>query len=223
MKKLTANILLRRYFFYLPASKHDFGFGLLEVILSSLILGVIITTSIVITSRYQDLNYRASLREAINQVIDEDMTDIRLKLTTYLYHPTQGNKSACYASSQSCQHSNRAVNQCDRIAYNAVTDQAQNPIAIGLGTKHLPFSQYNQKVLAGLGSSTDLKRTVVVQKPSAPIQQGQSVTRLDSSIVQISYTLQGEVAASLFGSSSKITLNTVDLSPAAHAACERVQ
>ena len=40
---------------------------------------------VTITNKYQLISYRASLRQAIAQTIDEDLTEIKLELESYLY------------------------------------------------------------------------------------------------------------------------------------------
>ena len=63
------------------------GFGLLEALISAILLAIMIATSVTVTNKYQALNYRSSLRQAIAQTIDEDLTEIRLELENYLYQP----------------------------------------------------------------------------------------------------------------------------------------
>ena len=52
---------------------HD-GFGLLEALFSAMILGIVISTSVSITNKYQTINFRSSLRNAVVQTLDEYLT-----------------------------------------------------------------------------------------------------------------------------------------------------
>lgn len=199
-------------------TKHpeDGGFGLLEGIISALILSIVIATAMTITNKFQQLNLRASLREAIAQTIDEDMTEIRLELEHYLYQKKTSNTAACYASSRSCAQSNAGVGSCRWIANNASQ-------SIALATDGaIQFSQRSHKVLSGFAQKNNnfLKRKVSIERPDAPKQSAQAVSLLDQSIVRVSYTVEGELASILFDNPSIKTISAIDLAPAAHASCE---
>ena len=86
-----------------PISAH--GFGLLETILSAVILAILIATSVTITNKYQLISYRSSLRQAIAQTVDDDLTEIKLELESYLYQNKTQSQSACYATNRGCQQS----------------------------------------------------------------------------------------------------------------------
>ena len=68
-----------------PQPKAESGFGLLETIISAVILAILVATSVTITNKYQLISYRSSLRQAISQTVDDDLTEIKLELESYLY------------------------------------------------------------------------------------------------------------------------------------------
>lgn len=194
----------------------EYGFGLLEAIVSAIILAVAIATSVSVTNKYQAMNYRSSLRQAIAHSIDEDLTEIRLELESYLYQHKTQSLGACYASNTNCQQSTIGVGKCDQMAQLAVTS---SPI---IKSGIVGLDSQTHQVFKGLQNnpSNDLKRVVGVVKPEAPAQVSQPVSNLDHSIVRIQYTLEGDFADVLFDSSSKKVIGSIDLSPAAHGSCQ---
>ena len=208
----TANILKKEENFLV---NQEMGFGLLEAIVSAVILAILISTSVSITNKYQALNYRSSLRQAIAQTIDEDLTEIKLELESYLYQNKTNTLGACYASNRSCQQSTIGVGHCKTLAQRAIT--ASSIIKSG----DLSFKAKTHQIFKGLQNSpTGLMRNVSVQKPDAPNQAKQTVSLMDQSIVRVQYTLEGELANVLFDSKAKKTIGSVDLSPPAHASCQ---
>lgn len=198
------------------AAQETTGFGLLEGIISALILSVVIATAVTVTNKFQQINYRSSLRQAIAQTIDEDMTEIKLELEHYLYQKKTTNSTACYASSRSCTQSSTGVGTCQWIARNA----SQSITLASNGA--IPFNQRTHKVFSGLArkNNSSLKRIVSIEKPDAPAQANQAVSLLDRSIVRVKYTVEGEIAKVLFDNAAVKTISSIDLSPAAHASCE---
>ena len=94
-----------------------------------------IATSVTVTNKYQALNYRSSLRQAIAQTIDEDLTEIRLELENYLYQPKTQSLGAML---QTKIVSNQGVGTCDRMAGLAANYSAIICI-INLTVKHIRF------------------------------------------------------------------------------------
>ena len=197
-------------------TKEEKGFGLLESIISAMILAVVIATSVSVTNKYQVLNYRSSLRQAIAQTIDEDLTEMKLELESYLYQAKTKALGACYASSKNCQQSTIGVGQCNKIAAYAV--RASSIIKTGV----VRLDAQTHQVFKGLekNPSSDLKRVVSLEKPEAPKQVSQTISLIDESIVRIQYTLEGELANTLFDSRAKKIIGSIDLSPPAHSSCQ---
>ena len=195
--------------------KAEHGFGLLEAIISAVILAIMIATSISVTNKYQAINYRSSLRQALAQTIDEDLTEVKLELESYLYQKKTQSKSACYATNRSCLQSTAGVGHCKTLAQRAI---ASSPI---IRNGELSLNTQTHQVFKGLqNSKSGLKRIVSVEKPEAPKQANQTVSLMDQSIVRIKYTLEGELAKILFDSTAKKTIGSVDHSPPAHALCQ---
>ena len=192
------------------------GFGLLEAIISAIILAISIATSVSVTNKYQAINFRSSLRQAIGQTIDEDLTEIRLELESYLYQPKTQSVGACYASNRNCQQSQVGVGKCNQMAQQAVRSSAIIKTGIvDLDTRtHQVFKGFEDS------PSSDLKRIVSIEEPEAPKMVNQPVSLIDKSIVRVQYTLEGELANVLFNNSSKKIISSVDLAPAAHASCQ---
>ena len=213
MQILTRNIR------NLQASKYrkleNSGFGLLEAIISAMILAVAIATSVSVTNKYQAVNYRSSLRQAIAQSVDEDLTEIKLELESYLYQPRTKSLGACYASNTNCQKT-VGVGKCKEMAKMAQTSSSF------LNSGIVNLSNQTHQIFKGLKTkpNSDLRKIVSIQKPDAPRQAGQTIQGIDKSIVRIQYTLEGEFAKVLFDSSAKKTIASVDLSPAAHGSCQ---
>ena len=212
--------ILTRNMRNLQASKYrkleNSGFGLLEAIISAMILAVAIATSVSVTNKYQAVNYRSSLRQAIAQSVDEDLTEIKLELESYLYQPRTKSLGACYASNTNCQQSTVGVGKCNEMAKMAQTSSSF------LNSGIVNLSNQTHQIFKGLKTkpNSDLRKIVSIQKPDAPRQVGQTIQGIDKSIVRIQYTLEGEFAKVLFDSSAKKTIASVDLSPAAHGSCQ---
>ena len=191
------------------------GFGLLEGIISATILAIMIATSVSITNKYQAISYRSSLRQAIAQTIDDDLTEIKLELESYLYQSKTKTQNACYASNRNCQQSTVGVGHCNSIGQRAVTSSSI------IKNGDLTFNMQTHNIFKGLqNSASGLKRIVSVEKPDAPAQASQSVNLLDQSIVRVQYTLEGELANVLFDSAAKKIITSIDLTPPAHASCQ---
>ena len=180
-----------------------------------MILTILIATSITITNKYQLINYRSSLRQAIAQTIDDDLTEIKLELESYLYQNKTQSQSACYATNRGCQQSTAGVGHCKTLARRAIS---ASPI---IKDGEISFNSQTHQIFKGLQNSTSgLKRIVTVQKPEGPTQANQSVSLMDESIIRVTYTLQGELAQVLFDSKALKTIGSVDLSPPAHSLCQ---
>ena len=191
------------------------GFGLLETIISAVILTILIATSITITNKYQLINYRSSLRQAIAQTIDDDLTEIKLELESYLYQKKTQTQSACYATNRGCQQSNAGVGYCKTLAQQAVN---ASPL---IKDDEIKFNNQTHQIFKGLqNAKSGLKRVIAVKKPDGPSQASQSVSLMDESIVRVKYTLEGELAQVLFDSKAVKTIGSVDLSPPAHSLCQ---
>ena len=191
------------------------GFGLLETIVSAVILAILIATSVTITNKYQLISYRSSLRQAIAQTVDDDLTEIKLELESYLYQNKTQSQSACYATNRGCQQSTAGVGHCKTLARRAIS---ASPI---IKDGEISFNSQTHQIFKGLQNSTSgLKRIVTVQKPEGPTQANQSVSLMDESIIRVTYTLQGELAQVLFDSKALKTIGSVDLSPPAHSLCQ---
>ena len=197
------------------AKLREEGFGLLEAIISAVILAIMIATSISVTNKYQAINYRSSLRQALAQTIDDDLTEVKLELENYLYQKKTKTHSACYATNRSCQQSSVGVGHCKTLAQRAV---ASSPI---IRNGELSFNTQTHQLFKGLkGSRSGLKRIVSIEAPEAPKQTNQTVSRMDRSIVRVKYTLEGELAQVLFDSAATKIIGSVDLTPPAHALCQ---
>ncbi|WP_250398757.1 hypothetical protein [Synechococcus sp. MU1648] len=191
------------------------GFGLLETIISAVILAILVATSVTITNKYQFINYRSSLRQALSQTVDDDLTEIKLELESYLYEKKTQSQSACYATNRSCQQSTAGVGQCKYLAQRAI---AASPL---IKDGEISFNTQTHQVFKGLqNAKSGLKRIVTVKKPEAPTQANQSITLMDESIIRVTYTLEGELAQVLFDSANLKTIGSVDLSPPAHSLCQ---
>ena len=195
--------------------ENEVGFGLLESIISAVILAILIATSVSVTNKYQSLSYRSSLRQAVAQTIDEDLTEVKLELETYLYQKKTATQGACYASSRNCQQSTVGVGHCKTLAQRAISSSTI------VKSGDLDLNTKTHQILKGLkNSNSDLKRIVSVKKPEAPSQANQIVTLMDQSIVRVQYTIEGELANILFNSDAKKILTSIDLSPPAHSSCQ---
>lgn len=191
------------------------GIGLLEAIISAVILGGLIAASVSVTNKYQTINFRSSLRQAIAQTVDEDLTEIRLELESYLYQKKTQSQSACYSTNRSCQQSAAGVGKCRTLAQLAIS---ASPL---MDSGEISFKSQTHQIFKGLQKSkSGLKRTVSVEKPDAPSQANQAVTLMDQSIVRVKYTLEGELAQVLFNDRKIKTISSVDLSPPAHSLCQ---
>ena len=192
------------------------GFGLLETIISAVILAIAIATSVSVTNKYQSLNYRSSLRQAIAQTIDEDLTEIRLELESYLYQHKTKSLGACYATNTNCKQSTIGVGKCDQLAQLAVT--SSGIIKSGI----VSLDSQTHQIFKGLKNKniSDVRRFISIEKPDAPKQVSQVVSKIDQSIVRIQYTVEGEFANILFDSPSKKIISSVDLTPPAHGSCQ---
>ena len=198
-----------------PRKQTEGGFGLLEAIISAVILAVLIATSVSVTNKYQAINYRSSLRQALAQTVDDDLTEIRLELESYLYQKKTSTNAACYATSRGCQQSTAGVGHCKTLAQRAIAASTL------IKSAELSLNTQTHQVFKGISNTkSGLKRIVSVEKPEAPKQANQSVSLMDQSIVRIKYTLEGELARTLFDSESTKTIGSVDLSPPAHASCQ---
>ena len=195
--------------------KAESGFGLLETIISAVILAILVATSVTITNKYQLISYRSSLRQAISQTVDDDLTEIKLELESYLYQKKTQSQSACYATNRSCQQSTAGVGQCKYLAQRAI---AASPL---IKDGEISFNTQTHQIFKGLqNKKSGLKRIVTVKKPEAPTQANQTVSLMDESIVRVTYTLEGELAQVLFDSANLKTIGSVDLSPPAHSLCQ---
>lgn len=191
------------------------GFGLLEAVISAVILAVVIATSVSVTNKYQAISYRSSLRQAIAQTIDEDLTEIKLELESFLYQKKTQSQSACYATNRSCQQSAVGVGQCKILAQQAIA------VSTLINNGEISLRTQTHQIFKGLqNSKSGLKRIVSVKKPEAPSQASQSVSLMDESIVRVTYTLEGELAQVLFDNTATKIISSVDLSPSAHSLCQ---
>ena len=196
--------------------REEGGFGLLETIISAIILAIAIATSVSVTNKYQLLNYRSSLRQAIAQTIDEDLTEIRLELESYLYQHKTNSLGACYATNTNCKQSTVGVGKCDQLAQLAVSSSAI------IKTGIISLDSQTHQIFKGLKNKniSDVKRVVSIEKPDAPKQVSQVISKIDQSIVRIQYTIEGEFADILFDSPSKKIISSIDLTPPAHGSCQ---
>ena len=191
------------------------GFGLLEALFSAMILGIVISTSVSITNKYQTINFRSSLRNAVVQTIDEDLTEVKLELENFLYQKKTTSNSACYSTNRNCIQSTAGVGQCKSLALRAINSSQL------IKNEEIKLTGQTHKIYKGLKkTASGLRRIVSVIKPEAPKQAGQTVRLMDDSIVRVQYTVQGELADALFGDARKKTIGSVDYSPPAHASCQ---
>jgi len=91
------------------------GFGIVEAITASVILAGVIVTTLTLAGMIEELKYQSSIRDAVRQIVDGDIEDMKQKLFAFRYRPTaQSNGAAaitkpCYTTNSNCSNSTNAV------------------------------------------------------------------------------------------------------------------
>ena len=171
------------------------GFGLVETIVSSVILATIIVTSMSLISQLQNSRYNSSLRDATRTLIDEDIE--LLKQHFFSVHYVSSTSSKCFQTNSECSSTfpsqllnQRCTNYASFVSLSSI------------------FS----------GNPFDIRRVITNHKPS--ISSGGFINS-DNSIVRVTYILTSTTSRSvgLDSNSSGETLRVVDLYPDAHPYC----
>lgn len=185
------------------------GFGIVEAIASALVLSVTIGFSLYAVSRLERISYVTSLREAVAQVVDEDIETIRNDLWLVDYTPANGVSQACYKTSSTCYQAYSAstrANRCSQIALYAAGSL--------LGQKTVSLSDTSHKVFGG--SSVSVTRTGSAIRPSF-ITSGNSAS---TSVVRLIYAVDGDKEIGIASNTKSGVIRIVDINPDSHAYCE---
>ena len=104
------------------------GFTLTEVLAAAVVLGATVAISTTINAMIEQKKYESSLKDAVRQVIDNDIAYIKQRLFTLNYVPAviNGNNittSPCYKTHTSCNGSSEIkdlVQYCRNLGSNAI-------------------------------------------------------------------------------------------------------
>ena len=83
-----------------PSSSLEHGFGLVETIVSSAILGTVLVLSMSLISSLDKTRYNSSLRDATRTIIDEDIESLKQHL--FSVHYISSSSSKCFKTNSEC-------------------------------------------------------------------------------------------------------------------------
>ena len=193
----------------------DSGFGIVESIVSALLLSVLIALGLTLSTKLENAKYEASLRDAARQTIEDDIVKVKNYLFALDYVGTsQGSGGitlgSCYKSNSSCTRSGTL-----NIA-QVCRDYASR------GINNIPGGQnfvlnLNSGNISAFGSSPFIIRRLL--SVGSPIRSGN--LPVDRSVIKGVYLLENSTNRK-FGLSTNPTrevLRTIDLYPSAHPYC----
>ena len=187
------------------------GFGLVETIVSSVILATIIVISMSLISQLQNSRYNSSLRDATRTLIDEDIE--LLKQHFFSVHYVSSSSSKCFQTNSECSSTfpSQLLNQ-------RCTNYASFVSSTAPGGPNMLIAKNSSLSSVFSGNPFDVRRVITNHKPS--ISSGGFINS-DSSIVRVTYILTSTTSRSvgLNSNSSGETLRVVDLYPDAHSYC----
>lgn len=198
----------------------DSGFGIVESVTASAILAVLVLSSISLVSTMEKSKYNASLRDAVRQVIDDDISKLKTKLFDFNYVPAVSSSTpACYKSNSSCSGANSLYTStrqhmlvCRNISANAISYLGGTSRVLVLdGTTHKIFSGRNP---------LSINRTLTAERPSSVLAYR---TNADLSLVRVTYRVTSKAIAfsspGLLADFASEILRVEKLYPDSHAYC----
>lgn len=203
-----------------PSLRQESGFGIVESVTASAILAVLIISSVSLVSTIEKSKYNASLRDAVRQVIDDDISKLKSKLFEFHYVPSQtsGTIPACYQSNSSCSGANTLYTStqqhmliCRSIGTSAIS-------YLGGSRRQLLLNASTHKVFTR--SPLTIIRSMASQRPSGTVGY---TNNSDLSLVNVTYRVAGNATTfaspGLLANSSTEVLRVEKLYPDAHAYC----
>lgn len=195
------------------------GFGIVESLAAGTVLAGVVISAMAISAAIESSKYQASLRDAIRQVIEDDIEYLNHRVFAYDFVPavtsngsTQSN--ACYKTHSTCATSqilNGHVQYCRNLANTVIN-------SIGPSSTFLSMNSRSHGLFAQ--SPVVLRRTMRAEKPS--IIQGY-LQNADYSIIRVTYTvdrlLVNNASPGLLADGNREVLRTADLYPNSHAYC----
>ena len=200
------------------AVEHE-GFGIVESIAAGAVLAGVIVSAAAISVSVENAKYQASIRDAIRQVIDDDVEYLNHRIFAYDYIAAGSSNgvttsNACYKTHSSCAPSqilSSHVQYCRNLASNIIN-------SLGGRSSILNLNSQSHAVL--VQAPLVIRRTLSAEKPS--MTQGY-VQNVDSSIIRTTYSVDRVIVdratPGLLASANGEVLRVVDLYPAAHAYC----
>jgi len=195
------------------------GFGIVESLAAGTVLAGVVISALAISAAVENSKYQASLRDAIRQVIDDDIEYLNHRVFAYDFVPavtsngsTQSN--ACYKTHSTCATSqilNSHVQYCRNLANTVINSIGPSSTLVSMNSRsHGILSQ----------SPIALRRTMRAEKPS--IMQGY-LQNADYSIIRVTYTVErlllNNASPGLLANANGEVLRTADLYPGSHAYC----
>ncbi len=198
------------------------GFGMVESITAAAILGITITIITLLTTMLENSRQRIMLRNAMGQVIQQDIDQIKYELFKHLYVPKTQVKSSCYKTNSNCSGGSSATffsssAKCRNIATTITT--------LPFGTTLLPLSKKTHRLFGG--KPITIERTISAHKPD--IVNPSNIVRprnvlavkaVDTSIIRVKYELTSNIQAGLEANSARELIRYIDLNPGSHSWCE---
>ena len=195
------------------------GFGIVESLAAGTVLAGVVISALAISAAVESAKYQASMRDAIRQVIDDDIEYLSHRVFAYDFVPavtTNGStqSNACYKTHSTCSTSqilNAHVQYCRNLANTVIN-------SIGPSSTIVNMNSRSHGILGQ--SPIVLRRTMRAEKPS--IMQGY-LQNADYSIIRVTYTvdrvLVNNASPGLLADGNREVLRTADLYPASHAYC----
>ena len=207
------SIILRLRTRHKPSASLEHGFGLVETIVSSAILGTVLVLSMSLISSLDKTRYNSSLRDATRTIIDEDIESLKQHL--FSVHYISSSSSKCFKTNSECS-STFSPTQLAQICKNYALYSAQT--APG-GMRSL-ITKNNSISSVFRGNPFDIQRVITTHKPH--LSNGTIYhASADNSIIRLTFTLTSSTSSKvgLSADSSGETLRVVDLYPDAHPYC----
>ena len=196
-------------------NKFDSGFGIVESIVSALLLSVLIALGLTLSTMLENTKYEASLRDAARQTVEDDIEKVKNFLFSLDYvAASQGSggiaQGACYKSNTSCAGSSTLnVKQVCR-------DYASRAIQTIPGRQDVVLELSSKNVSAFGARPFVIRRRLNIATPN---KSGN--LPLDRSVIRGTYLLE-KTTNRKFGLSSNQTgevLRSIDFYPGAHPYC----
>jgi len=222
---------------YIPAMYNNpgqEGFGIVEAIAASVILAGVIVTTLTLAGMIEELKYQSSIRDAVRQVVDADIEDMKQKLFDFRYRPSaQGSSSGaitkpCYTTNSNCRNSSNLVitsadqiQICRLISRDFIRFLQGRPEGFplnGLQTSDTILN-LNNSTHTVLNQSPVVIRKFMESLPSV-ISFGMSTDEVHLRVTySVSSTSSRIAKAGLLGDSRGEILRIVSLYPDSHAYC----